>query len=89
MRTAQAFGQQKTLSDAYDEFLDASYVNDLKTAVVRGALMGVFFFVLYCGQSKLASNVSQACPISYCSACVCFRIRPGLLLRHDPVARWP
>lgn len=59
VRTAQAFGQQQTLSNSYDDFLEASYVNDIKTAITRGALMGIFFFVHYSGQSKVDSRCWQ------------------------------
>lgn len=52
VRTAQAFGKQETLSKAYDQHLEVAYTNDLKTAVMRGGVTGIFFFIIYSGESQ-------------------------------------
>lgn len=47
VRTAQAFGNQKVLSDLYDVHIDKSLVVELKSSVWNGAGMAFFFFVIY------------------------------------------
>ena len=47
VRTAHAFGTQKTLAGIYDVHVQAALVVDAKTAIVNGAGLGVFFFVIY------------------------------------------
>ncbi|KAM5533130.1 hypothetical protein V8D89_013178 [Ganoderma adspersum] len=49
IRTAQAFGTQRILSNLYDVQVDKSRVVDLKAAVWHGAGLSVFFFVIYGG----------------------------------------
>ncbi|KAL4267597.1 GTPase-activating protein [Pleurotus pulmonarius] len=47
IRTAQAFGSQKTLSGLYDGHVEKSQIIDYKSSVVHGAGLSVFFFVIY------------------------------------------
>ncbi|KAH0832051.1 ste6-like protein [Lanmaoa asiatica] len=47
IRTAHAFGTQKTLSSLYDTHIQAALVVDAKSATSHGAGLGVFFFVIY------------------------------------------
>ncbi|KAF8895324.1 P-loop containing nucleoside triphosphate hydrolase protein [Infundibulicybe gibba] len=47
IRTAQAFGTQKTLTGLYDSHIDQSRRVDLKVATWQGGGMAVFFFVIY------------------------------------------
>ncbi|KAF7298981.1 hypothetical protein MIND_00846300 [Mycena indigotica] len=47
IRTAQAFGSQKTLSGLYDRHIAQSETSDLKAAVWHGAGLSVFFFIIY------------------------------------------
>ncbi|KDQ25589.1 hypothetical protein PLEOSDRAFT_1097506 [Pleurotus ostreatus PC15] len=47
IRTAQAFGSQKTLSALYDGHVEQSQMVDYKSSVVNGAGLSVFFFVIY------------------------------------------
>ena len=47
IRTAQAFGTQKTLSGLYDKNIDISRAIDSKTSVSQGASLGCVFFVVY------------------------------------------
>ncbi|KAF7346412.1 hypothetical protein MSAN_01869100 [Mycena sanguinolenta] len=47
VRTAQAFGTQKVLSNLYDEHIVQSENADLKSAVIHGAGLSVFFFIIY------------------------------------------
>ena len=49
MRTAQAFGTQRTLADLYDGHVVKALTSDLRAAVGHGAGLGVFFFVVYAG----------------------------------------
>nr|WCD39452.1 Ste6-2 [Ganoderma boninense] len=49
VRTAQAFGTQRILSNLYDVQVDKSRIVDLKAAVWHGAGLSVFFFVIYGG----------------------------------------
>jgi ATP-binding cassette subfamily B (MDR/TAP) protein 1 len=48
IRTAQAFGSQKTLSKLYNTHILAAQTVDMKSAIVHGAGIGTFFFVIYC-----------------------------------------
>jgi len=47
VRTAQAFGTQKILSDLYDTHIDQSLKADLKSAARQGGGLAIFFFVVY------------------------------------------
>ncbi|KAJ6530072.1 P-loop containing nucleoside triphosphate hydrolase protein [Mycena vulgaris] len=47
IRTAQAFGTQQTLSSLYDRHIAGSHESDLKNAILQGAGLPVFFFVIY------------------------------------------
>ncbi|KAF8833816.1 hypothetical protein BDN67DRAFT_985772, partial [Paxillus ammoniavirescens] len=47
VRTAHAFGTQKTLSGLYDAHVTAARVVDAKGALVNGGGLGFFFFVMY------------------------------------------
>lgn len=47
IRTAQAFGTQKTLANIYDSHIDKSKGVDSKAAVWHGGGLGCFFFVIY------------------------------------------
>ncbi|TFK23400.1 multidrug resistance protein 1 [Coprinopsis marcescibilis] len=47
VRTAQAFGTQKTLSKLYDKHVDKTLRVDMKSAVWNGGGIAVFFFVTY------------------------------------------
>ena len=47
IRTAQAFGTQKILSDMYDHHVGKANEVDNKAAVWHGVGLGVFFFVIY------------------------------------------
>ncbi|KAF9254844.1 ste6-like protein [Marasmius fiardii PR-910] len=49
IRTAQAFGSQKKLSDMYDTHLGRARVMDTKSAIVNGLGLTVFFFAIYAG----------------------------------------
>ncbi|KAJ6585057.1 P-loop containing nucleoside triphosphate hydrolase protein [Mycena capillaripes] len=47
VRTAQAFGTQKILSGLYDSHISQSEEAELKSAVVHGGGLAVFFFIIY------------------------------------------
>jgi ATP-binding cassette subfamily B (MDR/TAP) protein 1 len=47
VRTAQAFGSQKTLSGLYDSHVDQSRKFELLSAIFTGGGLAVFFFVIY------------------------------------------
>lgn len=47
MRTAQAFGTQKTLGNLYDRFIGKAHTEDMKAAVWQGGCLGAFWFVMY------------------------------------------
>ncbi|EJC99282.1 P-loop containing nucleoside triphosphate hydrolase protein [Fomitiporia mediterranea MF3/22] len=47
IRTAHAFGTQHILSALYDMHIEQAHVVDLKSAVVSGCGLSVFFFVIY------------------------------------------
>jgi ATP-binding cassette subfamily B (MDR/TAP) protein 1 len=47
IRTAQAFGSQEQLASMYDAKIEKSRKVDMKTAVVHGGALGIFFFVIY------------------------------------------
>ncbi|KAF9221679.1 P-loop containing nucleoside triphosphate hydrolase protein [Gyrodon lividus] len=47
VRTAHAFGTQKTLSGLYDVHIVAARTIDAKAALFQGSGLGVFFFVIY------------------------------------------
>ncbi|KAF8321282.1 P-loop containing nucleoside triphosphate hydrolase protein [Clavulina sp. PMI_390] len=47
IRTAQAFGTQTRLAKVYGTYIDKAFSADTKVAVVSGAGMGVFFFIIY------------------------------------------
>ena len=47
IRTAHAFGTQKTLSALYDAEIEESHKVESKAAVWHGCALGVFFFVIY------------------------------------------
>lgn len=47
IRTAHAFGTQKTLSSLYDVHVQQAHVVDAKSATFHGAGLAVFFFIIY------------------------------------------
>lgn len=47
IRTAHAFGTQKTLGTLYDGHIDLSHGNDLKAAAWYGGSLGVLISVIY------------------------------------------
>ena len=47
IRTAQAFGTQKTLANLYDTYIEKSHQVDLKAAAWHGGGLSIFFFVIY------------------------------------------
>ena len=47
IRTAQAFGTQKILTQLYNERVTESLKMDLKAARVHGIGLGCFFFVIF------------------------------------------
>lgn len=47
MRTAHAFGTQKTLAGLYDVHTEKARRSDLKAAIWQGTGISVFFFVIY------------------------------------------
>ena len=47
IRTAQAFGTQKTLSKLYDVSITKAFNVDQKAAIVNGCGLSAFFFVIY------------------------------------------
>lgn len=47
VRTAHAFGTQKTLGDIYDTHIERSYAQDMKAAAWNGGGLAVFFFAVY------------------------------------------
>ena len=49
IRTAQAFGTQKKLTDLYDKHVDKALRVNLKGSIYHGAALGVMFFVIYAG----------------------------------------
>ena len=49
IRTAQAFGTQKTLADKYDKTIEESHLLDVKAALASGIGLAAFFFVIYSG----------------------------------------
>lgn len=51
VRTAQAFGTQSTLANIYDTHVDLSKKADRQAAVMQGAGLGVFFFIIYSAYS--------------------------------------
>ncbi|KAG2345376.1 P-loop containing nucleoside triphosphate hydrolase protein [Suillus weaverae] len=49
IRTAQAFGTQKTLSGIYDKNVDVTRVVETKSSIWQGVGLGCLFFVIYAG----------------------------------------
>jgi ATP-binding cassette subfamily B (MDR/TAP) protein 1 len=47
VRTAQAFGTQKTLAGIYNEHIEKANAFDAKAAVWNGCGMAVFYFFIY------------------------------------------
>ncbi|KAF4580529.1 GTPase-activating protein [Pleurotus pulmonarius] len=47
IRTAQAFGSQKVLSEVYDSHVERSQADNYKSALAHGAGFSVFFFIVY------------------------------------------
>jgi ATP-binding cassette subfamily B (MDR/TAP) protein 1 len=47
VRTAHAFGTQATLADIFDMYCNQSKEIDSKAAIVQGAGLSIFFFVMY------------------------------------------
>ena len=47
IRTAHAFGTQKTLTSLYDIYIQESRLVDTKSAIYHGAGLGLFFFITY------------------------------------------
>jgi len=68
VRTAQAFGTQRTLSDLYDVHINKSRGVDLKAAIAHGGGLAIFFFIIYCayalafsfGTTLILSNHADA-----------------------------
>ena len=49
IRTAQAFGTQKTLAEMFDKPVDQARKTDLKGAFWQGGSLAIFFFLIYAG----------------------------------------
>ncbi|KAG1825477.1 P-loop containing nucleoside triphosphate hydrolase protein [Suillus subaureus] len=49
IRTAQAFGTQKTMSGIYDKNVDVTRAVDAKASIWQGVGLGCLFFVIYAG----------------------------------------
>lgn len=47
VRTAHAFGSQKTLSSLYDSHIGQAHKVELRSAIFHGCGLGTFFFVIY------------------------------------------
>ena len=47
IRTAQAFGTQRILSNLYDSHIAMSHTVDVKSAAVNGVGLSCFFFIIY------------------------------------------
>ena len=47
IRTAQAFGSQRTLAGLYEAHISKAKVVDMKAAAVHGIGLGFFFFIIY------------------------------------------
>ncbi|KAF8600378.1 multidrug resistance protein 1 [Ceratobasidium sp. AG-I] len=47
VRTAHAFGTQKTLASRYDVFISKACDMDIKASTIQGCGLGIFFFVIY------------------------------------------
>lgn len=47
VRTAQAFGTQRTLADLYDGHITQAYTADMRSAIWNGGSLAVFFFIIY------------------------------------------
>jgi ATP-binding cassette, subfamily B (MDR/TAP), member 1 len=77
IRTAQAFGSQKTLSHLYDKKIGEAKTVDMKAALTHGVGLGFFFFVIYSayGLGNFKCFVSRAFVDLFVSS---------LLLRHNP-----
>jgi ATP-binding cassette subfamily B (MDR/TAP) protein 1 len=56
VRTAHAFGTQKTLSGLYDAHVTAASVVDAKGALVNGGGLGFFYFIMYAAYALGAEN---------------------------------
>jgi ATP-binding cassette subfamily B (MDR/TAP) protein 1 len=51
VRTAHAFGTQKTLGALYNRHVNESLKMDLRAATVQGGSFAVFFFIIYASYS--------------------------------------
>lgn len=69
IRTAQAFGTQKILSDMYDVHVGKANEVDNKAAVWHGVGLGVFFFVIYSAYGLGMCSVIFHNGVSLTSAC--------------------
>ena len=60
IRTAQAFGSQKTLSTIYESYVEQSLQINLTASAWSGAGFGVTFFIIYSAYalSKLSEMIS-------------------------------
>jgi hypothetical protein len=58
IRTAQAFGTQKKLSQMYDKHVEKAYKVDLRAAIVYGFSLSSFFFVIYGGYALSTLHLS-------------------------------
>src|SRR5258705_9215046 len=47
IRTARAFGTQKTLSDIYTKHIENARTSEAKAAIWNGGGMAVFYFLIY------------------------------------------
>jgi ATP-binding cassette, subfamily B (MDR/TAP), member 1 len=59
VRTAQAFGSQKTLSRLYDSHVNQSRKIELRSSIFHGCGMAVFFFVIYAAYALSQSRSSN------------------------------
>jgi ATP-binding cassette, subfamily B (MDR/TAP), member 1 len=57
IRTAQAFGSQKTMGSLYEVHTKAASLVDARAAIFHGAGIGVFLFVIYSAYALGASPV--------------------------------
>jgi ATP-binding cassette subfamily B (MDR/TAP) protein 1 len=60
IRTAQAFGTQKTLANLYDKHVEKSHAADFRAAVWHGGGLAVFFFIIYSAYA-LGSLLASMC----------------------------
>jgi len=79
IRTAQAFGAQKFLSNLYDKHIEGSRTVDSRAAIWHGGGMATFFFVIYSAYALAFDFGTTLINEGYGKSCILWAMEESLI----------